>query len=365
MSLARVFKIHPSKSTISPINSTISPPPKTATQTATEPWSATTTTSAITITTPTNPPPPSVFARVLRAKSLSLPPLVLPLPVPPPLLFARVLRANNLSLSCRLVPPPVPPLLLLARFLRANNLSLSLLVPPPLFPQLLLFARVLRVKNLSLSPLVPPLLLSARALRAKNSSLSLLVPLPRPSSSARKGPQGQEQFTFATGPSAAGPSSSSARKGPPGQERLPPAAGPSSSATPKAAPVEAVFAGIPTTVPSPEDPVNMYDVEEFLSNLEVIVRAPPLPSPFLLQIALTIRHRRELPSLLVISTRLRTNFYLFSASGTRFTPLLRILQQTLLRAVVSKLVGTWRILRSSASEKVCSSIFSSTLSCLR
>jgi hypothetical protein len=67
------------------------------------------------------------------------------------------------------------------------------------------------------------------------------------------------------------------RKGPQGQQPLPSAAGPSSSATPKAAPVQAVFASIPTTVPSPEDPVNMYDVEEFLSRLEVVVRAPPPP----------------------------------------------------------------------------------------
>ena len=84
----------------------------------------------------------------------------------------------------------------------------------------------------------------------------------------RKGAQSQEPL-----PSAAGSSST----GPQGQERLPPAAGPVS--TPKAAPVQAVIAGIPTTVPSPEDPVNMYDVEEFLSNLEVMVRDLTFPLP--------------------------------------------------------------------------------------
>jgi hypothetical protein len=72
------------------------------------------------------------------------------------------------------------------------------------------------------------------------------------------------------------------RKGPQGQQPLPSAAGSSSagpsSSIPSAAPVQAVFAGIPTTVPAPEDPVDMYDVEEFLSHLEVVVRA--LPSPF-------------------------------------------------------------------------------------
>ena len=116
------------------------------------------------------------------------------------------------------------------------------------------------------------------------------------SSSISKGPQGQQPFTFAAGPSSAGPSSSSISKGaqsqepltsaagsssahPQGQERLPPAAGPVSSSAPNAAPVQDVFAGIPTTVPSPEDPVNMYDVEEFLSNLEVMVRDLTFPLP--------------------------------------------------------------------------------------
>jgi hypothetical protein len=74
----------------------------------------------------------------------------------------------------------------------------------------------------------------------------------------RKGPQCQQPL-----PSAAGPSS----------------AGPSSSSTPSAAPVQAVFAGTLTTVPSPEDPVNMYDVEEFLLHFEVVVRALPSSSP--------------------------------------------------------------------------------------
>jgi hypothetical protein len=89
----------------------------------------------------------------------------------------------------------------------------------------------------------------------------------------RKGAQSQEPL-----PSVAGPSSSSIHQGAQSQEPRPSVAGPSSS-IPKAAPVDAVFAGIPTTVPSPEDPVNMYDVEEFLSNLEVMVRALPSPLP--------------------------------------------------------------------------------------
>jgi hypothetical protein len=119
------------------------------------------------------------------------------------------------------------------------------------------------------------------------------------SSSISKGPQGQQPFTFTAGPSSAALPSSSVRKGAQSQEPLPSVAGPSSSSIhqgaqsqeprpsvagpsssiPKAAPVDAVFAGIPTTVPSPEDPVNMYDVEEFLSNLEVMVRALPSPLP--------------------------------------------------------------------------------------
>lgn len=86
----------------------------------------------------------------------------------------------------------------------------------------------------------------------------------------RKGAQSQEPLPSAAGSSSAGPQ---------GQERLPPAAGPVSSSAPNAAPVQAVFAGIPTTVPSPEDPVNMYDVEEFLSNLEVMVRDLTFPLP--------------------------------------------------------------------------------------
>lgn len=95
----------------------------------------------------------------------------------------------------------------------------------------------------------------------------------------RTGPQGQQPLSSAAGSSSAGPRSSSIPKGPQGQQPLPSAAGFSSSSIPKAAPVQAVFAGIPTTVPAPEDPVDMDDVEKFLSLLEVVVRAHLFPLP--------------------------------------------------------------------------------------